>query len=177
MATLAALTRVNELEMGLSVKENLLCHSRYIRDVLAPVIAREGGRLNEQQMAALRTIFASLSTVKITTELLQYSRIEKALGIIAVEGSVWPVDATLFAEALLSTWENSIGPLRNIRADLWGPGGRLEGTRRLMNLGGEPESHEVQPSKPVPGLSRTDKVKAKRVCVVSGVCGRSVQGL
>ena len=153
--------------MGLSVKEILLCHSRYIRDVLAPVIAREGGRLNERQMAALRTIFASLSTVKITTELLQYSRIEKALGIIAVEGSVWPVDATLLAEALLSTWENSIGPLRNIRADLWGPGGRLEGTRRLMNLGEEPESYEVQPSKCVPEVPRTDKAESEE-----GLCGQ-----
>ena len=139
----AASTRIHEIEMGPSVQENLLCHSRYIRDILAPVVAREGGRLNDQQMTALKTIFASLSTVRITVELLQYSRMEKALNVIAIEGSAWPVDATLLAEALLNSWEDSIGPLRNIRADLWGPGGRLEGIKKLKVPEKNAKSDEV----------------------------------
>lgn len=120
--------------MGPNVKEILLDHSRYIRDVLAPVVAREGGRLDEKQINALKMIFASLSTVKITVELLRYSRIEKALGAMTVEGSGWPAEYTLLAEALWNAWENSVGPLRNIRADLWGPGGRLEGIKKLDTL-------------------------------------------
>lgn len=128
---------MKELNMGLSLQESLLCHSRYIRDVLEPVVAKKGGRLNEEEITALKTIFASLSNVKMTRELIQYSRIEKALSIIAVQGDIggegdaWPVDAILMSEALLNSWEDSIGPLRTIRADLWGPGGRLEGVRKL----------------------------------------------
>jgi len=117
--------------MAPSLKENLLCHSRYIRDVLQPIVAKKGGRLNEQQITALKTIFASISSVKMTRELLQYSRIEKALSIIAVEGDAWPVDAILISEALINAWDIRIGPLRTIRADLWGPGGRLEGVMKL----------------------------------------------
>jgi hypothetical protein len=123
--------------MGPSVKENLLSHSRYIRDVLAPILAQKGGRLNEQQIIALKTIFASLGSVRMTRELLQHSRIEKALSMIAVEGNAWPVDAILLSEALVNAWEDRIGPLRTIRADLWGPGGRLEGVMKLRTPTGD----------------------------------------
>lgn len=123
--------------MGLSVKENLLGHSRYIRDVLAPIVAEKGGRLNEQQTIALKTIFASLGSVRMTRELLQYSRIEKALSMIAVEGNAWPMDAILLSEALVNAWDARIGPLRTIRADLWGPGGRLEGVMKLRTPTGD----------------------------------------
>lgn len=123
--------------MGLSVKENLLGHSRYIRDVLAPIVAQQGGRLNEQQIIALKTIFASLGSVRMTRELLQHSRIEKALSMIAVEGNAWPVDAILLSEALVNAWDARIGPLRTIRADLWGPGGRLEGVMKLRTPTGD----------------------------------------
>lgn len=35
------------------------------------------------------------------------------------------------AEALLSRWEERVGPLKSVRADLWGKGGRLEGCRKV----------------------------------------------
>ena len=133
-----------ELSMSPNLKENLLCHSRYIRDTLAPVVVREGGKLNEQQATALKTIFASISAIKMTVELLQYSRIEKALNLIVVEGSAWPVEATLLSEALLSAWEESLGSLKNIRADLWGPGGRLEGIKKLKSSSEDAASGEVR---------------------------------
>ena len=132
-----------ELGMSPNVKENLLCHSRYIRDTLAPVVIREGGKLNDQQAISLKTIFASISAIKMTVELLQYSRIEKALNLIVVEGSAWPVEATLLSEALLSAWEESLGSLKNIRADLWGPGGRLEGIKKLEHSSQHAGSGEV----------------------------------
>ena len=132
-----------ELSMARSTKENLLCHSRYIRDTLAPIVVREGGKLNEQQASSLRTIFASISAIKMTVELLQYSRIEKALTLIAIEGSAWPVEATLLSEALLSAWEQSLGSLKNIRADLWGSGGRLEGIKKLKDTSQGADSGKV----------------------------------
>ncbi|KAL8827096.1 MAG: hypothetical protein Q9191_003395 [Dirinaria sp. TL-2023a] len=124
-----------ELSMAQNTKDNLLCHSRYIRDTLAPVVVRENGKLNEQQANSLRTIFAAISSIKMTVELLQYSRIDKAINLIAAEGSIWPVEATLLSDALLSAWERSLGSLKNIRADLWGPGGRLEGIKKLTDAG------------------------------------------
>lgn len=41
------------------------------------------------------------------------------------------------AEALLVTWEERVGALKNIRADLWGVGGRLEGCRRARGQDGK----------------------------------------
>ena len=157
--------------MGSNVKDILLTHSRYIRDHLVPVLAREG-KLNEQQRSELRTIFASLATVKITVELLQYSRIEKALAAMCTEGSAWPVDATLLAEALLSAWEISVGPMRNIRADLWGPGGRLEGTAKFKPMKDEATADEVKVhSSSVGGIDAEDATTtAKTVYMVCRQC-------
>lgn len=37
------------------------------------------------------------------------------------------------AEDLIQTWEDRLGPLKNLRSDLYGPGGRLEGVRKITN--------------------------------------------
>ena len=73
----------------------------------------------------------------MTVEYLRYSRIEKALSVIASGGGAWPADASLMAEALLGSWEQRVGPLKNIRADLYGKGGRLEGCKPMKGVGGE----------------------------------------
>ena len=73
----------------------------------------------------------------MTADLLRYSRIEKALVVIAAGGGAWPADASLMAEALLVSWEERVGALKNVRADLWGVGGRLEGCRRVGGRRGE----------------------------------------
>jgi len=164
--------------MDPSIKENLLCHSRYIRDILAPIVAQKGGRLNEQQITALKAIFASLSSVRMTRQLLQYSRIEKALSIIAVEGNPWPVDTVLLSEALVNAWEDRIGPLRTIRADLWGPGGRLEGVMKLRTPAGDVSlgcsGTPYAAFRKTSGLMRPI---AESVGVVRGECRKSLQSL
>jgi len=37
------------------------------------------------------------------------------------------------AEELIQKWEDELGPLKNLRSDLYGPGGRLEGVRKLTD--------------------------------------------
>ena len=116
---------------GSSVKEELLIHSRYIRDTLVPLLAKQP-KLSHSDTVCLRSVFKCLDTVPMTLDLLRYSRIEKALMVIA--GSVntsWPLDILARAKALLSKWEDELGPLKNIRADLYGPGGRMEGVRKI----------------------------------------------
>ena len=43
----------------------------------------------------------------------------------------WPDWIVQEAQELLQDWEKELGCLRSIRADLWGPGGRLEGVEQL----------------------------------------------
>ena len=73
----------------------------------------------------------------MTLDLLRSSRIHKALMIIvATETASWPMDILVRAEELITKWEDELGPLKNLRADLYGPGGRMEGVRKLTWKGG-----------------------------------------
>ena len=127
------------------IKANLRIHSRYIRDTLAPALSR-AGTLTDVQLANLKSIFASISAVPMTMEYLQYSRIEKALTLVASGGGAWPADASLMAEALLTSWEDRVGPLKNVRADLWGKGSRLEGCKKVLDWDEESVVPEVKRS-------------------------------
>ena len=72
----------------------------------------------------------------MTLDLLRFSRIEKALMVIANTGqSCWPMEVVVQAEELIQRWEDQLGPLKNLRADLYGPGGRLEGIRKIVDKG------------------------------------------
>ncbi len=52
--------------------------------------------------------------------------------VIAAPGNYcWPLDLQTQAEALISKWQDELGPLDNLRADLYGPGGRMEGVRKV----------------------------------------------
>jgi len=37
------------------------------------------------------------------------------------------------AEELIQKWEDELGPLKKLRSDLYGPGGRLEGVRKIIS--------------------------------------------
>ena len=39
----------------------------------------------------------------------------------------------MMAEELIQKWEDKLGPLKNLRSDLYGPGGRLEGVRKIVD--------------------------------------------
>ena len=49
------------------------------------------------------------------------------------------------AEELITKWEDEMGPLKNLRADLYGPGGRMEGIRKIAWKNGEIQD-DVRPS-------------------------------
>ncbi|KAL9028186.1 MAG: hypothetical protein Q9196_003410 [Gyalolechia fulgens] len=119
-------------------KEDLLAHSRYIRDTLVPRIAKDETIVSEKHafdLTHLRSALEELHNSPMTIEILNFSRIEKALQKIAEShGDGWPPDIVSKAKDLIARWEGSLGPLLRVRTDIWGTGGRLEGFAR-------PEEH------------------------------------
>lgn len=122
--------------MGLS-KEDLLAHSRYIRDTLVPKIAKDDTVVSKKHMydlTHLRSALDELHNSPMTIEILNFSRIEKALQkIVESHGGGWPPDIVVKAKTLIERWEQSLGPLRRVPTDLWGTGGRLEGLHPAPN--------------------------------------------
>lgn len=116
--------------MGLS-KEDLLAHSRYIRNTLAPGITRDPLLLsgnNALDLTTVRSTLHELEHTPMTTEVLRFSRIGKALQrVVESSGVGWPPDIVIKAQMLLARWEELLGPLQRVRTDLWAAGGRLEG--------------------------------------------------
>lgn len=51
--------------------------------------------------------------------------------IIAMGNACWPMDILQKAEDMMTRWEDELGPLKTLRADLYGPGGRMEGVRKI----------------------------------------------
>ena len=131
---------------GGNTPKDLLTHSRFIRDRLAPLVANKGhSALDLDDISTLRSVMVSLNAVPMTLELLRYSRIDKALRVIAT-GSGWPLVIMMQAEELITKWELALGSLQSIHTDLWGPGGGLEGVRRNtgQNEGSEGEVYQVR---------------------------------
>lgn len=119
------------LHKSQSLRDELREHSRYIRDTLAPLLAREP-ELSKSDDVLLRSIFKRLESLHLNLDLLRYSRIEKALMVIAATGtSTWPMDLVGRAEELIQKWEDKLGPLKNLRSDPYAPGGRLEGLIKI----------------------------------------------
>ena len=121
---------VDITNMGLT-KEDLLAHSRYIRDTLVPRLAKDKTVVSSKDrydLTHLREALEELHDSPMTMEILSFSRIEKALQRIAeAQGSHWPPDIVVKAKNLLGRWEETLGPLWKVRTDFWGAGGRLEG--------------------------------------------------
>lgn len=116
--------------MGLT-KEDLLCHSRYIRDTLALKLSIDGNHDSGKpfiDLSHLRAALDQLTNSPMTLDTLRFSRMEKALQrIVEANGGDWPPDIVVKAKSLIAQWEKSLGPLQRVRTDFWGPGGRLEG--------------------------------------------------
>lgn len=112
--------------------ETLRTHSRYIRDNLLPLVTRGGGesRLNSRDITLLNSALSEVNAIPITLDLLRYSRIEKALGTIALDGR-WPLETVANAQLILKKWEKQFGSVDDLQADLWSPGGRLEGLKKV----------------------------------------------
>lgn len=114
--------------------EELRIHARHIRDTLSPMLSFERV-LSHTDLVLLRSIFRLLKSTTITIDLLRFSRMEKALQLIVVQSSDWPVETIVQAENTLLKWEDQLGQgsFKNLRADLWSEGGRLEGVRRIKD--------------------------------------------
>lgn len=115
-----------------SIREELRLHSRYIRDTLVPLLAKQS-QFSHTDCVCLHSIFRTLDGIPMTLDLLRYSRIEKALMVIAATGNAcWPMDILVHAEELIAKLEDELGPLKNLRADLYGPEGRMQGVRKII---------------------------------------------
>jgi len=111
-----------------SIREELRLHSRYIRDTLAPMFAH-GPILPAPEIRLLATVLEKVEQMHMRLDYLRYSRMEKALMLITDGTLAWPTDIVDQARELLRTWESALGPLHDRRADLYAPGGRMEGLR------------------------------------------------
>lgn len=123
--------RARSATMEQEIREELRTHSRYIRDNLIPLVGGDGGvcKLNSRDLGLLRSTLMKVNAISVTLDVLRFSRIEKALVLISNPG--WPADIAAMARKILVRWENALGPLQELRADLWGIGGRLEGVRKV----------------------------------------------
>ena len=117
-------------------RDELRTWSQYIRDTLIPEL-KDGTEvaLATNIIEVIRTFLYELRTTHIDVDVLRYSRLHSALKEICMMADRWPTTITLPATALLKTWEIKYGPLNDITADLWGPGGRLEGLIKLTGSG------------------------------------------
>lgn len=123
--------RARSATMEQGVREELRTHSRYIRDTFMPLVGGDRGDCepNSRDMALLRSTLLKVNAISVTLDVLRFSRIEKALMLISTPG--WPADIAAMARKILVRWEDALGPLQELRADLWGIGGRLEGVRKV----------------------------------------------
>ncbi|KAL9601503.1 MAG: hypothetical protein Q9219_002455 [cf. Caloplaca sp. 3 TL-2023] len=142
---------VDTAPMGLT-KEDLLSHSRYIRDILVPKLAKAETVVSEKysfDFSHLRSALEQLHDSPMSIEILSFSRIEKALQrIVESQGGGWPPDIVTKAKNLIAKWEESLGPLQRVHTDLWGTGGRLEGLRKSDTLRGLDDIDRQNPTTP-----------------------------
>ena len=125
-------------------REEIRYRTGHIRDTLAPQVARGGEHaISGVSVKEVDRFLADIKKVKMDIELLNYSRVHKALIEMSTFGSGWSPAIMWKSEMVLLTWEEEIGSLRELRADLWGEGGRLEGLKRAEDLT-EDVRHQVE---------------------------------
>lgn len=134
MSLIIGRSSISTDETKTPTREELRTWSRYARDVLLPRV-RTGGEviLSPKILDEAHEFLSLLNRAYINVETLRYTRVHTALEEIGSLGSRWPMTIILKAEGLLSLWEADFGPLMNIQADLFGPGGRLEGIVKLKH--------------------------------------------
>ncbi len=74
------------------IRDELLQHSRFIRDYLGPILATHP-TLPGTELALLSSIITRVGAARMTMDLLRHSRIEKALMLVVYEAEeCWPSD-------------------------------------------------------------------------------------
>lgn len=109
-------------------REYLRNRARWIRDELDPVIARQGpDSLHADNVITLFTFFEELRASTIPLDTIRYSRMQYALLEIVGRATRWPAKLIDCATEIVKSWESLHGPLSELRAPLFDPGGRLHG--------------------------------------------------
>ena len=123
--------------MGLTCDE-LRTWSRYIRDVLAPRVARGGEEaISHVTINGIHDFLADLSGMVIDLEVLKFSKVHTALMEMVMPGSGWSLAVVSKVETLLVLWKERFGELEAaVKIDLWAPGGRMEGVVKLDDMVG-----------------------------------------
>lgn len=130
--------------MGLN-REELRSWSRYVRDVVAELVARGGEDLvSPVSIDDVHGFLAELKDTAMDIEMLRYSKVHTALMEISAPGSGWSPSVAMKAEMLLLMWEEQFGPLKDVKTDLWGIGGRLEGLKMVKDSDGVVQTGETE---------------------------------
>ncbi|KAH0541982.1 hypothetical protein FGG08_003614 [Glutinoglossum americanum] len=114
-------------------RDELRYKARYIRDIIAPIIASAPDEaLTPHLLATLRDIFTALERTPITIFAVEYSRIEKALLEICAEDTKWPEEFVVRAKRQLHIWTAELGDISDLMPLLWLPGGRMHGIEKIQ---------------------------------------------
>ena len=120
---------VSEMSEQTEIEVSLLTEkARWIRDMLDPVVARDGpDELSADQVVTLFKLITRLRRSRISVESLRSSRIHLAVGTISGPATRWPGTLVEEADKLIENWTTRYGPLEEVGTDLYEAGGRLHG--------------------------------------------------
>lgn len=114
---------------------NLRKTSAWIRDILDPLMAREGpNELHPDDVLSLHTIFTELQHHQISLATMQFSRIHLAVSDVCGKATRWPKKLADEADCVVTCLESYYGPLKTIRTPLYEVGGRLHGISEPRHL-------------------------------------------
>ena len=103
-------------------------HAAWIRDILDPLIARDGPEaISVEDALYMDQFLRKLQLATIPVQDIRLSRVHLALLEIAGRATRWPHRLIERAEAVIKVWEARFGKLADIGIELYGQGGRLQG--------------------------------------------------
>ena len=121
--------------MGALNREEVRYWTSHIRDIIATQVAWGGEDvISSVTIDKVHRFLAGLREMKVDIEMLKYSHVHKALVEMTSLSSGWSPAVMLKAEMVLLVWEEELGSVRELGADLWDKGGRLEGLKKFEDL-------------------------------------------
>jgi len=106
-----------------------------IRDDLDPIIAREGPHVMQpNDVLVLHELFQSLLIFEIPLSSILYSRMHHAVSEVAGKATRWPAKLADICDDITILWTRQYGRLADLKAPLYGPGGRLHGVCTMDDL-------------------------------------------
>lgn len=127
-----------EINASIYNPEFLRQQARWIRDDLDPQVARDGPEaLHADDLLNLDELLRRLVAARIQLDDIRFSRLHLAVTAICGKATRWPTKLIEKADALEKAWEKEHGPLKNITAPLYEPGGRLNGICKPDDLSKE----------------------------------------